>query len=169
MSKTSVDIIITGGTIDSEWNPIQDTAVVRKESIIPKYFERIRLDIELTFKTVCMKDSRSLTPDDLKNIAEAVNKSKSDKVLITHGTYTMPDTARFLKAHLKSNKAVVLTGSLIPLEGYSMSDAPFNLGFSIATLLNMEQGISLCMHGQLFNPSEVAKDMSHAHFFSIEQ
>jgi L-asparaginase/Glu-tRNA(Gln) amidotransferase subunit D len=83
----------------------------------------------------------------------------------------MPDTARYIQAHTQDSKAIsiVLTGSLIPIEGYIMSDAPFNLGFSIATLLTMESGILLCMQGHLFKPEEVAKNMAEARFFSLEQ
>ncbi len=58
---------------------------------------------------------------------------------------------------------------MTPLEGYTLSDAPFNLGFSIATLLTMEPGILLCMHAHLFEPDEVVKNLASAHFFSIEQ
>jgi hypothetical protein len=58
---------------------------------------------------------------------------------------------------------------MVPLDGFTMSDAPFNLGFSIATLLSMTPGVLLCMNGHLFKPQEVAKSMSEARFFSIEQ
>lgn len=160
---------MTGGTIDSEWDAAADTAVTRKESVIPKYFDKLKLDFDLAFKTVCMKDSRQITLDDLKQIVAAVESSNSDKILITHGTYTMPDTARYLQAQLKTKKSIVLTGSMVPLDGYSLSDAGFNLGFSIATLLTMQPGILLCMNGYLFEPDEVAKNMAEARFFSIKQ
>lgn len=169
MKKPKIDVVITGGTIDSEWDSSKDTAITRKETIIPKYFNRLKPDIDLSFNVVCMKDSRQLTPEDLKQIYQAVENSGSDKVLITHGTYTMPDTARYIKAHLKSKKSVVLTGATIPLEGFSLSDAPFNLGFAIATLMTMEPGILLAMNGNLFTPQEVAKNLSEARFFSLEQ
>jgi len=168
MDKPKITIVVTGGTIDSEWDAAQDTAVVKDESILPKYFSKLKLDIDLEFNVVCMKDSRALTPDDLAKIAEAV-ESAGDRVLITHGTYTMPDTARYLQAHLKAKKAVILTGAMVPLDGYTMSDAPFNLGFSIATLFTMEPGIKLAMQGRLFTPQEVAKSMGEARFFSVEQ
>jgi L-asparaginase len=116
-----------------------------------------------------MKDSRSLTPDDLKKITVAVDSSLADKILITHGTYTMPDTARYIEQNMKKKKAVVLTGSMIPLKGYDMSDASFNLGFALATLQRMDPGILLAMHGRTFEPSEVAKNMAEGRFFSIKQ
>jgi len=169
--RPKIAVIITGGTIDSEWDAAKDTAVVRKESVLPRYLEKLDLDIDLTFNVVCMKDSRALTPEDLEAINDAVKSSKDDKILITHGTYTMPDTARYIQARrgVTASKRIILTGSMMPLEGYTMSDAPFNLGFSIANLLTMQPGVLLCMQGNLFTPEEVAKNMSEARFFSIEQ
>jgi L-asparaginase len=74
MSNQKIHVIITGGTIDSEWNASRDTAVTRSESIIPTYLNKLKLDIDFIYKTVCMKDSRQLTPDDLKEIGAAVEK-----------------------------------------------------------------------------------------------
>ncbi|HZL08057.1 MAG TPA: asparaginase domain-containing protein [Candidatus Dormibacteraeota bacterium] len=172
MSNQTIHVIITGGTIDSEWDPAADTAVTASESVIPEYFSKLKLDVDFTYNTVFMKDSRKITLEDIQAISNAVENSPSSKILITHGTYTMPDTARYIQARTGGGldqKSVVLTGAMIPLEGYSMSDAPFNLGFSIATLLSMEPGILLCMHGHLFTPDEVVKNMASAHFFSIQQ
>lgn len=98
MANQTINVIITGGTIDSEWDAAADTAVTRSESIIPVYFSKLKLDIDFTYNTLFMKDSRKITPDDVKAISEAVENSSSDKVLITHGTYTMPDTARYIQA-----------------------------------------------------------------------
>ncbi len=100
MSNQKIHVIITGGTIDSEWDAAADTAVTRSESIIPKYFSKLKLDIDFTFNTVFMKDSRKIMPEDVKAVSEAVENSPSDKILITHGTYTMPDTARYVQARL---------------------------------------------------------------------
>lgn len=161
--------MITGGTIDSEWDPSRDTAVTAQESILPTYFNKIKLDFDLTYQTVVMKDSRQLTPEDIRSICAAVDAAPSDKVLVTHGTYTMPDTARYLDKNMKTNKAVVITGSVIPLKGYDMSDAPFNLGFALATLQNMDSGVKLVLHGHVFNPDDVAKNLSEGRFFSIDE
>jgi L-asparaginase len=70
----------------------------------------------------------------------------------------MPDTARYLEANLKNNKkTIILTGSMIPLVGFTPSDAPFNLGYSIAKIENLKKGIYVCMNGTIFKPSEVLK------------
>lgn len=168
MARQHIHIILTGGTIDSEWNPSKDTATTAKESKIPAYFEKLKPDFDLTFETVVMKDSRELTGDDIKAICEAVNNAPAERVLITHGTYTMPDTARYIEQNMNSEKAVILTGSIIPLQGYDMSDAPFNLGFAMAQLLNMQSGVKIVLQGHVFAPQDVGKNLAEGRFFSLE-
>jgi L-asparaginase len=115
-----------------------------------------------------MKDSRSFTGSDLQNVLKSVEKSKSKKIIITHGTYTMPDTARFLSANLKrKDQTIILTGSMIPLTGFSPSDAPFNIGYSLASVKTLKPGVYLCMNGEIFSSKEVAKRVSEGRFVSL--
>jgi len=103
-----------------------------------------------------MKDSRDITKQDIKNICSTVENSRYKKIIITHGTYTMPNTAKFLEKNLKNkDKVIIITGSMIPLEGFSPSDAPFNLGFSIAISQDLPNGIYICMNGRTFLLEEI--------------
>lgn len=166
--KKSVHFIITGGTIDSYYDGSKDTAVPLKHSVIPGFVKSLKLYHDVAFTEVCMKDSRSLTQADREAVLKAVEASQHDKIIVTHGTYTMPDTARFLKVNLqRKNQAIVLTGSLIPLVGFSPSDAPFNLGFALAKACELKPGIYVCMHGAVFSPEEVVKLVSEGRFTSI--
>lgn len=166
--REKVMVVITGGTIDSEWNYALDTATPGTTSIVPKYLKRVNLDYDLKFEIACLKDSRSMEPKDMKNVTNIINKSKCNKFLVTHGTYTMPDTARYVDHHLiDRSKSVVFTGSIIPLRDYYMSDASFNLGFAFAVLGNMQGGVVVSMHGRTFKPQEIAKNMLSARFYSI--
>lgn len=115
-----------------------------------------------------MKDSRQLTKDDRKEILKRIEETPYKKIIITHGTYTMPDTARLLKANLKRNdQTIVLTGSMIPIKGFSPSDGTFNLGYSLAQAQKLEPGIYVCMNGKTFSPEEVMKTISEGRFSSI--
>lgn len=167
MSET-IHFILTGGTIDSEYDGSKDTAVPTNKSNIPKFLETIKLKQKIIYSEICMKDSRELNQKDRENILKTIKKSKSDKIIITHGTYTMPDTARYLEANLNNNnKTIIMTGSMIPLIGFTPSDAPFNLGYSIAKINTLKKGIYVCMNGNIFNPNEVIKKIKEGIFSSI--
>ncbi len=163
-----IEFIITGGTIDSYYDSIKDPVTPLTKSVLPAFIKSLKLEDEISYTQICMKDSRSLTPADIKKVLESINKSKSKKIIITHGTYTMPDTARFLAANLKrKDQVVILTGSMIPLTGFSPSDAPFNLGYSLASLKTLQRGVYVCMNGQIFTPQEVSKRISEGRFVSV--
>ncbi len=112
----AIHIISTGGTIDSAYQGSIDTVVPNRRSAMPEYLRNLRLDRRLRFSTVCMKDSRDLTPTDRQKLVDLCLNSPYRKILITHGTYTMAETAKFLQKNLAdTDKVVVITGSLTPL------------------------------------------------------
>jgi L-asparaginase len=164
-----VHIIITGGTLDSFYNGIKDTVSPSKESVLPRYFANLKLkDVKIEFTTICMKDSREIDDQDRQKLLKTIEESNASKILITHGTYTMPDSARFIKANLKRNdQAIIFTASMIPLDGFNLSDAPFNLGFAYAKLIELKAGIYVAINGRIFTPEEVMKDLSKGEFSSI--
>lgn len=164
----AVHLIITGGTIDSTWDGRQDTAVVAEHSIVPDYVGKLNLYAQVQFTEVCMKDSRALTQADLAKILQTIEEASEDKILITHGTYTMPDTARYIKANLaRKDVTVVLTGSMTPLKGFDLSDASFNLGYGFSQVQLLEPGVYLAMNGRTFSSDEVAKSMAEGKFYSV--
>ncbi len=166
----TIHFVITGGTIDSRYDGSKDTAIPNETSIIPSFIKSLRLHHDTEFTTVCMKDSRQLVQEDLENIIRTIEESPHSKVIITHGTYTMPDTARFLKANLKNNeKTIILTASAIPINGFSPSDGPFSLGYAVAQLEHLEPGVYVAINGKVFSPEEVMKVISEARFTSIFQ
>ena len=165
-----IHFIMTGGTIDSRYDGGKDTAIPNKESIIPSFIESLKLYQYAEFTTVCMKDSRDLTSNDIENILKTVEKSPHTKIIVTHGTYTMPDTARYLKANIKrKDQTIVLTGSAIPINGFSPSDGPFSLGYAIAQLEHLKPGVYVAINGKVFSPEEIMKNISEARFYSIFQ
>ena len=165
MNKLKIHIVITGGTIDSYFKGSLDTVVPKKHSVIPEYIKNLQLYEEFQFSEICMKDSRKLKKQDIKKICETVENSPHKRIIITHGTYTMPNTAKFLERNLKNkNKVIIITGAMVPLEGFSPSDAPFNLGFSIARSKDLPTGIYICMNGRMFSPKEVHIPQKNVNF-----
>ncbi len=137
-----IEFIITGGTIDSYYDGTKDTVEVNDLSVIPKYINGLKIPYPVIFSEVCMKDSRKISAEDREKILKQIKDSSSTKIIITHGTYTLPDTARFLKVNLgKIDKTIILTGSFVPLVGFAPSDAGFNLGFAVAKLQDLAPGI----------------------------
>ncbi len=163
----TIHFVLTGGTIDSFYDGTKDTAVPNAHSVIPNFIKTLKLPDKTEFTEVCMKDSRDITTADRKSILNSIEKSPHKRIIITHGTYTMPDTAKYLKANLKrKGQTIVITGSMIPLSGFSPSDAPFNLGYAIAKVKELDPGIYVCMNGSVFSP-EIVKLTNEGRFVSV--
>jgi L-asparaginase len=174
MAKSKIHFILTGGTIDSYYEGTKDTAVPNEHSVIPRFIRSLKLYEEFEFSEICMKDSRDLAKADLRMICETIEKSSHKRIIITHGTYTMPETARYIESNLKiKDKVIIFTGSMVPLAGFSPSDAPFNLGFSIAKSQELHNGVYVCMNGRVFSAKEVfapkvaVRKISEGRFSSI--
>lgn len=164
----NLELLITGGTIGSEWSPQQDTAVVIAQDSVTEYLkEFIRPNFEIKQRIITMKDSREITDFTREEILDAILKSDSENIIITHGTYTMVETGKFLKKRLEGklkNKKIILVGSFWPLKGYAPTDAPFNIGFAIGALTGLSEGVYVSMHSHVFDPDEVDKDVEKAMF-----
>lgn len=160
-------ICITGGTIDSYWDGTKDTVVPHEASVIPKFLESLKSYHDFECETICMKDSREITQEDMNTLLEVIEDTEITHILVTHGTYTMSDTGRFLSANLQEkNKTIIITGSMLPLE-FPNSDAQFNIGYSIASMNQLDSGVHICMNGKIFTPEEISKAISDGRFVSL--
>jgi len=160
-------LLITGGTIGSEWSPADDTAVcVAMDSVTEYIKDMIKPDFIVRQNIITMKDSRAITDDTRRDILSAIKSSASKNIIITHGTYTMVETAKFIKDNLPDldGRKIILIGSFYPLKGYSPSDAPFNIGFAFGALNGATPGVYVAMNAQLFDPENVCKDTLNAKF-----
>ena len=107
-----IKIFTTGGTIGGlEYENAEDKAGQRAIDI-SNFLETANISFEYKIETLFDKDSRHITGADRELLVDNIIQSKENKILITHGTYTMAETARFLgKLNLK--KTIVLVGSFI--------------------------------------------------------
>src|SRR4051794_34761874 len=108
----SIRIFITGGTFDKEYNELTGELFF-KDSHLPEMLELGRNLVPVDMRTLMMIDSLEMSDDDRELIAEHCSKSPEDRIIITHGTDTMSQTARLLLQRVK-NKTIVLTGAMIP-------------------------------------------------------
>lgn len=158
--------ILTGGTIDSV-DAAKGMAAPHKKSAIPNFIKSLRLEDEISYAQVFMKDSRAITKKDLELLLMTIKKSAKRNIIITHGTYTMADTARYLKKNLNNNdKIIILAGSMIPLIR-PQSDAPFNLGYAVAESRHLKPGVYVCMNGRIFEAGKVFKSIHEGKFKSV--
>lgn len=164
-----IHCIITGGTIDSYYDGSKDTAIPFGHSVIPRYLKSLKLYDQLRFTELCMKDSRSINLSDRRRLVRLIKKSSARAILVTHGTYTMPDTARFVEDHLPPphGKIIIFTGSMIPLDGFTFSDGGFNLGFALSQFKFAKPGVYVAMNGQLFPAAVATKIVSQGRFAGL--
>jgi len=165
-----VELLITGGTIDSEWAPSKDTVVPSACSSVKPYIEKfLKPDFPIYENIIAMADSRDIDDNVRAKILKAIIESRSDNIIITHGTYTMAQTGKYLKEkialdkRLKENKKIILLGSFYPL-GFSQSDAPFNLGYAFGAIEYLSPNVYVAMNSRLFDPYEVGKDVQNGKF-----
>ena len=177
--KEKVFHIKTGGTIGGcvpEYPEITQLVSIFRDPVdFAKYVNfSFKLKSDYEEQEVCYKDSRDITDEDRTNIVELIEKQYGlgiRKFLISHGTYTMPETGMFVSKELPSevvgDSTIILTGSMFPWNIIG-SDAPMNLGASLACLLNGDQkGVHICMHGKLFRPEAVKKNKEELIFEEI--
>ncbi len=163
----AISIVATGGTIDSVFHPQSEGKVISSSSGVPDYLrDFIKPPFSMRCTQICMLDSKLLTDEIRTQIAEAVIASIGPYVLILHGTDTMAVTAAFLDQYLPKNhnKTVILTGSMIPLEGFLPSDAAFNLGFAMGRFGALEAGVYVCMNAATFRAGTVVKNAEAGRF-----
>jgi L-asparaginase len=169
-STNHIHLIVTGGTIDSYFDKTIDTNVCASGSTVRKFLEEsIEPHFTLSQKVVTMKDSREINDEDRQKILQEIIHCGHDRILITHGTYTIPVTAKFLIDNMTqiSKKFVVITGAFYPLARFADTDAGFNLGFAIASLLLGKPGVYVAMNGQLFEGDKVRKDTKEGRLVPI--
>lgn len=155
MNNPKVKILVTGGTIDGIDYESEKDIPINPQSYIQKMFELSRIPINYEIKVLMLKDSRAITDADRELILEECKNSIENNILITHGTITMPQTAKFLgQANL--GKTIVLVGSIIPSQEEN-SDAMFNLGAGYLASKILPHGVSIVMNGRVFNWDNVHK------------
>lgn len=157
-----IKIFTTGGTIGGlEYENAEDKSGQRAIDI-SNFLETANISFDYKIETLFDKDSRHITGADRELLVDNIIQSKENKILITHGTYTMAETARFL-GKLNLEKTIVLVGSFI-LGTVNYTDAPFNLGYALASLQQLDEGVYIAMNGKVFNWDNVIKNIDNKRF-----
>lgn len=152
-----ITFLQTGGTIDKDYpRKTKGYAFEIAEPAINRVLERVNPNFEFEVITVIRKDSQEITDDDRDEIYKACEKVKAERIIITHGTDTMIETAQRLNPI--EDKTIILTGALLP-ERFSNSDAMFNIGTAVGAINVLEQGVYIAMNGRIYPSDKCARDM----------
>jgi len=156
-----IKIFTTGGTIDKIYFD-QKSEFQVGEPQITQLLSEANICFDYEVESILRKDSLDMTDNDRELIVERIKADPAERILITHGTDTMIDTAHRLAESI-TGKTIVLVGSMQPARQRA-SDAEFNIGFAIAALQLLEQGVWIAMNGQVFSPDEVRKNVEMNRF-----
>jgi L-asparaginase len=162
-----VRIFVTGGTFDKEYNELTG-ALAFKATHVPEMLRLGRCRVDVSISTLMMIDSLEMTDAGRALIVERCRESADARILITHGTDTMVETARALAAAFPSagGKTIVLTGAMIPY-AFGSSDGLFNLGSALSFVQVLPAGVYSAMNGWAFEWNRVKKNTETGIFEEI--
>jgi L-asparaginase len=157
-----IQVFITGGTFDKEYNMLNGSLYFR-DTHVHEMFAQGRNSAPLSIRTLMMIDSLDMTDSDRDLIVSNCARSTAQHILLTHGTDTMVKTATAIAAADLSDKTIVLTGAMIPYK-FGSSDGFFNLGSALAFAQTLPAGVYIVMHGRAFVWNNVRKNTKTGYF-----
>ncbi|MFB2705857.1 asparaginase domain-containing protein [Marinobacter shengliensis] len=158
-----IQILTTGGTIDKVYFDANSKFEIG-ETLLPELLRESNIHDGYIIRELMRKDSLELTDDDRATILEAVRTSDCSRILITHGTDTMAQTAQVLKP--LADRTIVLTGAMQPAR-MRRTDAIFNIGFAWAAAQLLPPGVYIAMNGEVFEAGAVRKNLEAQKFERI--
>jgi len=164
MTRQPILVLTTGGTIDKNYfDALSEYQIV--DSGIPGLLDEARVALPVRVVELMRKDSLELTDVDRALIANAAREASETRIVVTHGTDTMTETAKVLAAAVPG-KTICLTGALSPAR-FAQTDAPFNLGMAFATAQVAAPGVYIAMSGEVFDGLKVRKDRTAGKFVAL--
>lgn len=162
--SNAILVLTTGGTIDKAYfDDLSEYQIV--DSGIPALLREARVALPFRLVELMRKDSLDLTDADRALIAATARDAPETRVVVTHGTDTMTETAKVLAAEVPG-KTICLTGALSPAR-FAETDAHFNLGMAFATAQTAAPGVWIAMSGQVFDGLHVRKDRQAGKFIAM--
>ena len=159
-----ITFIQTGGTIDKDYpKTTKGYAFEFGEPATRRILEKLNPSFNYEILTDFQKDSLEITDVDRQQLVDLIKENNAIRIVITHGTDSMIETANFIFPKI-NNKVIVLTGAMRP-EQFSNSDAPINIGGAIAATQILETGVYLFMNGIIKSCEEINRDLETGKFY----
>jgi L-asparaginase len=150
-----VRVFVTGGTFDKEYDELHGRLYF-KQTHLPEMLRLARARLDVKVETLMMIDSLDMSDADRRLVVESCRACAEQRIVITHGTDTMAETARAVLAAALP-KTVVLTGAMIPY-AFGSSDGLFNLGSALSFAQVLPHGVWVAMNGRVFHGARVRKN-----------
>lgn len=164
--EEAIRILITGGTIDKEYDPLTGELIFAK-SHLSNILNQVRCKVGSVLEEVMLKDSLQMRSEDREEILKKCVDCLENRIIVTHGTDTMVETGRVLGSNVKG-KTIVLVGAMIPY-AFGASDALFNLGCAFAAVQALRQGVYITMNGKIFPWDNVIKNKESGEFEKLKE
>ena len=161
---STIRIFVTGGTFDKEYNELNGSLFF-KDTHLNEMLKLGRSKVKIEVRTLMMMDSIDMKDADRELIAQNCLKAEESKIIVTHGTDTMVETAKLIAKTVK-DKTIVLTGAMIPYK-FGSSDGLFNLGAAIAFAQTLPHGVYIAMNGRVFNWDNCRKNRTIGEFEEV--
>lgn len=161
----AIRIFVCGGTFDKQYDEITGRLFF-KDTHVPEMLRLGRSRVDVTVEPLMMIDSLEMTDADRRRIAERCAACAEARIVITHGTDTMVETATALAA-LVTGKTVVLTGAMVPY-AFGSSDGLFNLGSALSFAQVLPPGVYVAMNGTAFPWDRVRKNRQGGVFEAVD-
>jgi len=151
----AIRLFITGGTFDKTYDEITGRLIFQ-DTHVQEMLQLGRCRLDVSVRTLMMVDSLEMTDRDRQLVLENCRSAAEERIVVTHGTDTMTDTARVLGAAALP-KTIVLTGAMVPY-AFGSSDGLFNLGSALSFVQALPRGVYIAMNGRCFTWDNVAKN-----------
>ena len=158
-----IQIFSCGGTIDKVYFDASSEFEVGDPQI-QTAFRNANVSFDYHIESLMRKDSLEMTSEDRELIRQRVENAPCERILITHGTDTMAETAESLLGI--PDKTIVLTGSMMPAR-FHVTDAIFNIGCAVGALQAASRGVFIAMNGCLFSAGTVKKNRAAGRFETL--
>jgi L-asparaginase len=158
-----IKIFTTGGTIDKVYFDAKSKYEVGPPGVL-EILGEANLALELAVEPIMAKDSLEMTDQDRLLIRNTIESETCPRIVITHGTDTMVQTALCLKG--LAGKTIVLTGSMQPAR-FKATDAVFNIGMAIGAVQTLPAGVYIAMNGRVLDPKRARKNLDQNRFEEI--
>ena len=155
-----IKFFATGGTIDKVYFDAKSEFQVGSPQV-SELLGDANVTFEHEIESILRKDSLDMTDTDRALVRDRIAADPATRIVVTHGTDTMIQTARVLKSI--AGKTIVLTGSMQPAR-LRVTDAAFNLGTAVAAAQTLPPGVYIAMNGKIFDPDTSRKNVASHRF-----